>query len=331
MSYRELADFKTLLERYKLHSAGFRSEFDERIRKWAENGSEGIITLINFDDVTRSYLHTQYLLIPEELRFHQIWYEVIQVFKHRAQDHERLVIKLVAMRETGHLPLPPLVDGSPRNDSFSDGRRLWSELPIFSPDLIEEYTTHYWDNAHYNDSQRGNLAAAVGILLSVGIYDGPALVALSLLREVLETDRPLLPTSADAHSQQEVPISVEQGIIYTENLVLCAQNALILLASNRCGAATSVPHLNYAHFPDLSAPGELAVRSGLVPSDLRGYSPGRWAFWKKRLEELEDFQGSTLAESDRADNGGSWATLSDHAGFTLTAMSTVERSTRMLG
>ncbi|CAH0028371.1 unnamed protein product [Clonostachys rhizophaga] len=299
MSYRELADFKTLLERYKLHSVGFRSEFDERIRKWAENGSEDIATLINFDDVTRSYLHTQCLLIPEELRLHQIWYEVIQVFKHREQDQERLVIKLVAMRER-------------------------------HPDLIEEYTTHYWDKASYNDPQRGNLTAAIGLLLSVGIYDGPALVALSLLREVLETDRPLLPTSADAHGQQEVPISVEQGIIYIENLALCAQNALILLASNRCGAATSVSHLNYAHFPDLSAPGELAIRSGLVPSDLRGYSPGRWAFWRKRLEELEDFEGSTLAESDRADNGGSWATLSDHAGFILTAMSAAEKSTRML-
>ncbi|KAK7225522.1 hypothetical protein V2G26_013525 [Clonostachys chloroleuca] len=272
---------------------------------------EGIVTLIDFDAVTRSYLHTQYLLIPEELRLHQIWYEVIQVFKHRQEDQERLVIKLVALRETGYLPLSPLVDDSPRNDSFSDGRRLWSELPIFSPDLIEEYTTHYWDKTHYNDSQRGNMAAAIGLLLSVGIYDGPAVVALSLLREVLEADRPLLPTSADAHGQQEVPISVEQGIIYIENLAF-------------------LPHLNYAHFPDLSAPGELAVRSGLVPSDLRGYSPGRWAFWRKRLEELEDFEGPTLAESDRADNGGSWATLSDHAGFILTAMSTAEKSTRML-
>lgn len=135
------------------------------------------------------------------------------------------MIKLVALRETGYLPLSPLVDDSPRNDSFSDGRRLWSELPIFSPDLIEEYTTHYWDKTHYNDSQRGNMAAAIGLLLSVGIYDGPAVVALSLLREVLEADRPLLPTSADAHGQQEVPISVEQGIIYIENLAFCAEKA----------------------------------------------------------------------------------------------------------
>ncbi|CAH0049052.1 unnamed protein product [Clonostachys solani] len=333
MSDPELPDFQTILELYKSRAAEGRSEFDASLRRWVEKGCKGNGPQVDFNYVSFHYLNSDYPLLLEELRLHEIWYQVIQVFKHTDECHEaqqRLVLSLVALRETGYLPLPPLGDGSPRSDSFSDGRRLWPEFPLFSPALIEEYTTRYWDKSHYDDVQRENMAAAIGRLLSIGIYDGPALVALSLFREVLETDRPLLPASADTDGQQEVPISVEQGIKFASNVSGYAENGLILLASNRCGAATSVPHLNYADFPDLSAPGELAIKSGLVSSDLRGYSPGRWAFWKKRVEELSAFEGSTLAESDKAENGGSWATLSGHADFIISALGEAERSTQFL-
>ncbi|CAI6100938.1 hypothetical protein V2G26_021493 [Clonostachys chloroleuca] len=207
------------------------------------------------------------------LYLHDIWYKCIQAGKNItawSESQDVLVCHLVAVRNLGSPPPPA---GSTKGNTLSDGRIFWSDLPLFAQDLVEEFTSRFYQKGSYNSEQYQNMGAFLGRLVSVGIYDGPALCTLSLFRETLEVPRSL---NIDPESG-EIPL--DHLLFALSSLISHSGWSLPILASNH----PSAPATDDSH-PDLSGLGELAIKAGNIPSS--GYSPQRWAFWMERLQEL---------------------------------------------
>ncbi|CAH0036025.1 unnamed protein product [Clonostachys rhizophaga] len=219
---------------------------------------------------------------------HNLWYQTILAGKHISASsymQDSLVCHLIAVKNLGPIPLPA---GCTGGNVCSDGRTFLSDLPLFGQDLIKEFMSHFFQKGAYTPDQQENLAALLGRLASVGIYDGPALCILSLFRETLEVPQSLV---ADPESK-EIPL-VDLMCALTR-LIEQSKFSLALLASGHASTATA----NLSDHSNLSSLGELAIKAGNIPS--LGYSRQRLEFWLRRIKELsqsEDEDVQLHAES----------------------------------
>ncbi|CAH0025353.1 unnamed protein product [Clonostachys rhizophaga] len=226
-----------------------------------------------------------------KIHLHDAWYTCIQAAKiidSCDNLQEVIVSQLLAVRTLG--PLQP-VAGETASITFSDGYTLWSGLPLFAQDLAQEFASHHYKKGIFKREQQQNLAGFIGRLLSVGIYDGPAVCALSIFREALEVPRPL---TQDPDSE-EIPLEELLGLL--GELINQTKYSLPILAGNHVAAPTTPS--SYQH---LSGLGELAIQAGNIP--LSGYSPERWTFWLQRLMELSQCGVKNI--TDDAETFRSW-------------------------
>ncbi|KAM3500961.1 hypothetical protein MY11210_009444 [Beauveria gryllotalpidicola] len=241
--------------------------------------------------LTIRYIATDRPSSVVEAELHHFWRTAIQGARHWTPEnrkHDTLLRLILQARAKGTLtrPLPSVSGGQEalssdnrRDVVFSDGSRLWSDLPFLGTDLVQEWLERFYqlDYADQND-QRVNLSSFVGRLLSVGIYNGPATCLLSLFRETLETERPLA-------SDKEVSVN---HLIHA------------LAAFLRYADSSAISLSNGSEAPDVgtlaqsvASLGELARQSGTIT--VPGFSVERWKFWMSRLQELANCGEESVA------------------------------------
>jgi hypothetical protein len=149
---------------------------------------------------------------------------------------------------------------------ISNNQTIWSDLPYLIQDFYELWSK---DSMNISGIQRRSLSSFVARLASVGVcgnaFTGFALMAF---RDALETPRRL--TSWD--SGHELPI--EDLLPALASWLVYASHKLTLLVSQ-----------SFNDFEDVkvSSLGELAKQAEVSEP---GFNSSRWAFWKKRLNEI---------------------------------------------
>jgi hypothetical protein len=220
-----------------------------------------------------------------ELDMHELWYWVAQAARYIAADHpaqDRLVAQVQHARDMGTLSLKNEA-GEEQVATTSDGN-IWSDLPF----LVEEVQSAWKASDTFPSVERHNLSAFVARLASVGLRDPDlGVVALWVLRDTLETDRPL--TSSPSGSNDENP----QASIAD---LLPAANAWFLY----CGHKVESFCIQTQNYDSNAETGELARKENISTNS--GFSVARWKFWRDRLEEIshcEDQEVAQLAEKTR--------------------------------
>ncbi|RGP78941.1 hypothetical protein FLONG3_2846 [Fusarium longipes] len=252
--------------------------------------------------LTFRYVRTTIPMPLIEAEIHHFWNTVIKAAKHwdaSNPKHDTLVRYLLSARSMGTLkrPQPTLEGETPEANQSdqqeiiicSDGSKFWSDLPFLSQDLVEEWTQRFY-TAEYDgeNNLRSNLASFVGRLISVGVWNGPAVCALSLFRETLETSRPVVQALDASSSQKETNFNVQTLLCALQQMLYYSEERIIDLSNNSHNIADSTVA------QDISGLGELAVQSGLSSS---GYYPDRWHFWVQRLENLAKSELSGASDS----------------------------------
>jgi hypothetical protein len=152
---------------------------DSKIDLLISNLTGHLLTRYTADGLTLSEL---------EHSLRHLWYACIQGATYvPSAGHQQgsIVCCVLAARASGPLQYksPPLEESSDKTAkegeivTFSDGRTFFPDLPLFSACLVNEFTGEFY---RLSMIRQINLATFVGRLVSVGIYDGPALCALSL-------------------------------------------------------------------------------------------------------------------------------------------------------
>jgi hypothetical protein len=278
---------------------------DGHIDQEAQRGNEHTLDITvqsHIPVLTFRYVHTTIPMALIEAEIHHLWYTVIKAAKHWDASNPKqdtLVRYLLSARARGTLTRPlatvdadgPNANGGDRQDviACSDGGKFWSDLPLLGQDLVEEWNQRFY-TADYDGkvNLRSNLAAFVGRLVSVGIWNGPAACALSLFRETLETPRPLV-SAADTKESGKDTILPIKSLVFALQQMLCHSEGIIIDLSNK-----SIGIVHSSMSPDVSGLGELAAQSGLSSP---GYNPDRWCFWIKRLKELAKCEFQDIADS----------------------------------
>ncbi|KJZ71377.1 hypothetical protein HIM_09218 [Hirsutella minnesotensis 3608] len=278
-------DESEALENYKRFSIARNEQIDQE----AQTGDKHTLDVTVQSHVpvlTHRFTSTSIPLVLIEAELHNFWYTVTQAAKHWTAanpKHDTLVRLILSARARGSLGRTL---ESAESISFSDGGKLWSDLPLLGNNLADEWTNRYYRLDYDADGhdRRVNLASFVGRLVSVGLYSVTCVPVLSLFRETLEISRCLVSTSAAAADLPVVSLvqALGQLLCYSEGA------AVVLCAGAGNGSMYILPS-------DVSALGELALQSGLVASP--GFSTERWQFWVQRLEELSRCEVQVVAQS----------------------------------
>jgi len=149
----------------------------------------------------------------------------------------------------------------------------WTSLPHLVDDVQTAWIN---DSMQLSPSERRNFAAFTARLLALGICDIKiSLCALWLLRETLETTRPIEhdPLSQELALSDLLPAVVEWFQISSTQLL---KLAVYQWVDDKTSA-------------DIALPGELAQAEGIQQP---GFSVDRWVFWRKRLGELCYYHGA---------------------------------------
>ena len=211
---------------------------------------------------------------PFEWDMHDLWYLYIQAGmningQHAEQDS--LVVQILQMRELGVLVRRGENDDTAEEARTSDGR-IWEDLPFLVGDM-----THFWlhDSGSLTPVHRENLASFLAKLGSVGVGgDKFCGLALIILRNALEFGETLRPAASNNEAA-----SHNTGI----GDLLPAANSWLFHAGQKIIRLSDSSINIFA--PEVGMLGELARAEGGVPEN-SGFSPQRWLFWFKRLEEI---------------------------------------------
>jgi hypothetical protein len=230
-------------------------------------------------DVSKKYRY--------EYDLHELWYWVVQSARYISADHpaqDRLVCQVLHTREMGVLsrkiepPKAGVEDQETEIATTSDGS-IWSDLPF----LVDEVQAAWKMSRILPSVERHNLSAFVARLASVGVRDPElSLVAIWILRDTLETPRPLTRRRQASTSNSEEQLATVADLLpdtmawflycghKIENLCILKQN-----------------------FESNSETGDLARRANVVPNS--GFSVARWMFWRDRLEEISHCEDEEVA------------------------------------
>ncbi|KAB5511573.1 hypothetical protein GE09DRAFT_1047543 [Coniochaeta sp. 2T2.1] len=224
----------------------------------------------------------------------------------------RLALSIIQIREQGVLirgSEPHSFKGSPTApDQYSedetslartsDSARIWTDLPF----LVEDMTAH-WTNSHatLSSAQRLSGAQFLSHMAAAGAVEDDALcgIALIVLREALETPRQLGRVTATERDRARClhDLTVADLLPSANAWLFTTGRKLVQLSDDEWSESPA----------DVGALGELVGGGGAVYGNSfkdvparGGFSPQRWMWWLRRLEEI-----TTLAEqNDRAKKVG---------------------------
>jgi hypothetical protein len=223
--------------------------------------------------------------LPKKYRYEydlqELWYWVVQSARYIAADHpaqDRLMSQVLHTREMGVLSRK-IGEGDDQETEIattSDGN-IWSDLPF----LVDEVQAAWRMSANFPSVERHNLSAFVARLASVGVRDPElGLVAIWILRDTLETPRPLT-KKEDTSDSEEPLITIADLLPVTMAWFLyCGHKIESLCILNQ-------------DFESDSETGELAKRANVTPNS--GFSVARWIFWRDRLEEISHCEDEEVA------------------------------------
>jgi hypothetical protein len=241
--------------------------------------------------------------LPQEVEFeydlHELWYWVVHSARYLSSDHpaqDRLVNQVLHAREMGVLSwkkIEPLKAGEGEEEEHdqeteiatTSNGNIWADLPF----LVDEVQAAWKMSMNFPLVERHNLSAFIARLASVGVCDPElGIVALWILRDTLETPRPLTGRTGEATNTSDS----EQQLTTTIADLLPATLSWFLY----CGYKIQNLCLVNQDFEADSETGELAKAANVTPNS--GLSVARWTFWRDRLEEIsccEDEEVAPLA------------------------------------
>jgi hypothetical protein len=180
-------------------------------------------------------------------------------------------VQILQMQELGALVRKGENDDTTEEARTSDGR-IWEDLPFLVVDMTQFWLHH---SGELRPTHRQNLASFLAKLCSVGVGgDKLCGLALIILRNALESGKPL--GLAASHNEATIQNS---GIVD----LLPAANSWLFHASQKIIGLSDNSINVFA--PEVGMLDGLARADGGVPEN-GGFSPQRWLFWFKRLEEI---------------------------------------------
>jgi len=176
--------------------------------------------------------------------------------------------------------------------SHTTGGQIWSDVPF----LVQDAMSMSKQLLNSSTNQGRNFAAFLAKLTSAGLCnDAFASCALIIFSEALEFPGQLegLNNGSETSISDLIPPVLAWLVFASDRLIALSEVSFNILNT------------------EASAPGPLARDAGV---DSYGFSPARWIFWKKRLEELSQNLGrSTYVFSFNVrENNGLWTTSAFH-------------------
>jgi hypothetical protein len=220
---------------------------------------------------------------------HDLWYLFVQAsmnISDQSAEQDRLIGQILYARELGVLSRKGENMETVEEAVTSDGK-IWKDLPFLVEDM-----TDYWIKGcgSMSTDQRQNFASFLAKLSAVGVADDKLCgCALIVLRDTLESTRPLgkaVPGPVVISERQGHRDELEDHRS-TESLsiadLLPAANSWLINARHKI---VQLSENTVDIFPaQVGMLGELARDGGVMP-EKGGFSPQRWLFWVKRLEEI---------------------------------------------
>jgi hypothetical protein len=226
-----------------------------------------------------------------EWDMHDLWYLFIQAsmnISSQSAEQDRLVGQILYARELGVLSRKGENMETNEEAVTRDGK-IWKDLPFLVEDI-----TDYWIQGcgSMSTDQRRNFASFLAKLSAVGVADNKLCgCALSVLRDTLESTRPLgkaapgpVVTSERQGHQDELDDHRSTESLSIADLLPAANSWLFNAGHKIIQLSENTVDIFPAHVGML---GELARAEGVMPEN-GGFSPQRWLFWVKRLEEIKN-------------------------------------------
>lgn len=223
----------------------------------------------------------------EELEpiLHDLWYVYYQGGMHLScsnAEQDRLAFDLFRTQGLGRLTREARSNGSVETAQLS-GSVFWEDLPFFVTDM-----TDFWVNdfATMGATKRLNLSSFFAKLASTGLdNDGLCRIALMLLRDTFETVRPLGSLDEQGNATDSLDTTIQDLSIAALLPAACAwirESGLKLI---------KLSDVSWNDCPDtFGQNGASFTKSelGQKSQASAGFSPWRWLYWLKRLQEIAD-------------------------------------------
>ncbi|KAH0287087.1 hypothetical protein M436DRAFT_80116 [Aureobasidium namibiae CBS 147.97] len=232
-----------------------------------------------------------------ERDLHNLWYLFIGAAKVTPTDEaaaDRLAIQVLVAREMGllrRLEEPGTDEKAAHISEAANGApsRMWVDLPFLATDLREAWKEAMTGRTAVPSNQLANLGGFTARLVAFGVCEVElSQCGLLLLREALETPRPILPT--DSADQKDIPLSH----------FMPALSAWLRHGSYKLLGLCARGHASASSTDDAESPEDQWVTAGPLLSTLSpeqrsrtpGFSMTRWEFWKQRLAEVAGDHGA---------------------------------------
>ncbi|RYO92990.1 hypothetical protein DL766_005215 [Monosporascus sp. MC13-8B] len=244
--------------------------------------------------MTEGYCRSQQSFETFKPLLHDLWYGYYQGGRHPSHssaEQDRLAFHILRARGMGALTKRA------RNGSIETAVTLdgvaWEDLPFFVSDM-----TDFWFNdcACMEAAHRLNFASFLAKLASTGLCnDKLCRIALLVLRETFETVRPLgsVSSSADANAEATMgDLTISDLLPAACAWIREAGRKIVQLSDvfwNDCPGMTGGYGATFT-----------ASELGRGLSSSSGFSPQRWMYWLKRLDEIAE-EANQAGESSVAE------------------------------
>ncbi|OIW24799.1 hypothetical protein CONLIGDRAFT_673894 [Coniochaeta ligniaria NRRL 30616] len=234
-----------------------------------------------------------------DIDIHDLWHTYWHGAVNTAPDSpklDRLALQIIQSREQGTLAVTTNSGNlgiAAAVAMTSEGYRIWTDLPF----MVQDMTAHWIHNsAVMGSAQRLSGAQFLALLAAAGTASDDALcgIALVVLREALETARGLGHLAARSRDpdRQLQDLSVADLLPSANAWLFSAGRKLVQLSDvewNRC--PRDVGKLGELVLAQSATADPTFADVALPPHG--GFSPRRWTWWLRRLEQL-----ATLASQD---------------------------------
>ncbi|KKP07053.1 hypothetical protein THAR02_00812 [Trichoderma harzianum] len=217
-----------------------------------------------------------------------VYYQVGKNVPYSSPEQDTWVLHIVQVRGQGNLTRRAqsslnVDDGDNYNNNnkleiaTTSAGTIWEDLPFFTADM-----TDFWvkDCATMSAAQRANFSHFLAKLASAGVDDNLCGIALLVFIDAFETVRSLGSLADQSH---EDPHRALHDL--TIAALLPAAQAWLHIANNKIVQLSDKLRNNFATVKQDDSTftkSELGRRSSAV------FSPWRWMYWLKRLEEIKE-------------------------------------------
>lgn len=262
-------------------SAIARQQWADSARREGNDNGLWVSTTSKWFSINLRFSQCQVSSHALEIDLHDLWFMYYHASKNISHDNpalDRLAFQVMQAREQGALSRqssgPHAIERA-----VTSGGIIWTDLPFLVSDMTE-----FWikDCAVMDAAQRLNFATFLAKLASVGLAsDKLCSIALIVLRDTLETPRPLgklVNPSEEDPDRSLHDLSVGELLPAANVWLFQTGVKLIQLSDQQWNDCSN----DIGHIGDLCRDDT----SGFVNATSAGFSPGRWVFWLRRLEEI---------------------------------------------